>query len=106
MSKQSAVVASGVTPDALTVLRTRFILEWFDKYADRFPFRLFEYHRQLLKSGLFDTYNQWIFGAAKDLNAFQGWTSLHPEDYNKFNGFQKNRVFKLPSGQYYQAASK
>lgn len=106
MKKQTSLVIAGITPDALTALRARFILEWFDKYAHRFPFRLFEYHRQLLRSGMFDAYNQWIFGAARDLNAFQQWTSLHLEEYNKFTGFQRNRVFKLPSGQYYQFASK
>jgi hypothetical protein len=51
---------------------------------------------------MFDAYNQWIFGAAKDLSAFQSWTSLHAEEYNEFDRFQKNRVFKLPSNQNYQ----
>lgn len=99
--KQSATVASGIRPESLIVIRTRFILEWFEKDASRFPFRLFEYHRQLLKAGMFDAYNQWIFGAAKDLSTFQNWTTVHVEEYNQFNNFQKNRVFKLPAGQYY-----
>lgn len=102
MKNQAEVVNSGVSPDALAALRTRFILEWFDKYASRFPFRLFDYHRQLAKEGMFDAYNQWIFGAASDLPAFQQWSANHGEEYNKFNHFQKNRVFKLPEGQYYQ----
>lgn len=104
MKKNESIVASGVTPEALSALRTRFILEWFDKYANKFPFRLFEYHRQLLKAGMYEAYNQWIFGAAKDLSAFQNWTVTHTEEYNSFNGFQKNRIFKLPAGQYYQAS--
>lgn len=106
MKKNESIVASGITPEALSALRTRFVLEWFDKTANKFPFRLFEYHRQLLKAGMFEAYNQWIFGAAKDLSAFQSWTVTHTAEYNAFNGFQKNRIFRLPAGQYYQASGK
>jgi Tfp pilus assembly protein PilF len=102
MRKNASVVASGVTPESLSALRTRFILDWQASNATRFPFRLFDYHQQLLKAGMFDAYNQWIFGIAKDLTAFQVWTTTHTDEYNKFNTFQKNRVFKLPEGQYYQ----
>ncbi|MGB8194814.1 MAG: tetratricopeptide repeat protein [Chitinophagaceae bacterium] len=105
MAKESAQVAQGISPESLTVLRSRFILEWFDKEAGKFPFRLFEYHRQLLKEGMFDAYNQWIFGAAQNLPAFQNWTTAHSTSYNQFTGFQKGRVFKLPVKQYYQTVA-
>lgn len=105
MRKNASVVSSGVTPESLVALRTRFILDWNPAYATRFPYRLFDYHLQLLKAGMFDAYNQWIFGIAKDLAAFQIWTTTHTEEYNKFNTFQKNRVFKLPEGQYYQKSA-
>jgi hypothetical protein len=101
MQNQTKVISGGITPDALSALRTRFILAWFDKESTKFPFRLFDYHKQLAKSGLFDAYNQWIFGAASNLSAFQQWTATHGEEYNRFNTFQKNRVFKLPEGQVY-----
>lgn len=102
MKGQSQVISSGVTPDALAALRARFILQWFDKYATKFPFRLFDYHRQLAREGMFDAYNQWIFGAAQDLSSFQQWCATHAEEYNKFATLQKNRVFKLVEGQFYQ----
>lgn len=101
IKKQQQSVAGGITPESLSALRTRFVLDWFQKNATRFPFRLFDYQQQLLKEGMFDAYNQWIFGAAKDLTAFQNWTTLNAESYNKFATLQKNRVFKLPTGQYY-----
>lgn len=103
MRKNSSAIANGVTPESLVALRTRFILDWNASNSTRFPFRLFDYHLQLLKGGMFDAYNQWIFGIAKDLTAFQVWTTTHTDEYSKFNTFQKNRVFKLPEGQYYQA---
>lgn len=95
------VVDAGITPDALSALRTRFILSWYDKHSGDFPFRLFDYHRQLAKAGMFDAYNQWIFGAASDLSTFQQWTTTHSEEYNKFTAFQKGRVYKVPEGQRY-----
>ncbi|MBA4166343.1 MAG: hypothetical protein H0X41_02135, partial [Chitinophagaceae bacterium] len=102
MKNQAQVVNSGVTPESLSALRTRFLLEWFDKNAANFPFRLFDYQQQLAKAGMFDAYNEWIFGAADNLSAFQQWTVTHGEEYNKFNTFQKNRVFKVPAAENYQ----
>jgi hypothetical protein len=93
--KESGTVNQGITPESLTVLRTRFILDWDNKEASKFPFRLFDYQRQLLKEGMFDAYNQWIFGAVQDLSAFQTWTNTHADEYAKFTNFQKGRVFKL-----------
>jgi hypothetical protein len=60
----------------------------------------------LLKEGLFDAYNEWIFGAVENLPAFQTWSNAHSDEYSRFTNFQKGRIFKLPEGQYYQTASK
>jgi tetratricopeptide (TPR) repeat protein len=105
MTNQSQSVALGVTPESLNILRSKFILEWFEKYGDKYPFRLFEYQRQLLKEGLFDAYDEWAFGTASGLAAFQSWTAQHADDYNRFINFQKGRVFKLPPGQNYRNLS-
>lgn len=101
MQRQASAVAAGVTPDALSALRTRFLLDWFSKYGEKFPYRLFDHYQQLAKEGMFDAYNQWIFAAASNLSAFQQWTATHSEAYEKFTTLQKNRVFKLPANQYY-----
>lgn len=102
LNKQSAIASIGVTPESLTMIRTRFVLNWDKTYAARFPFRLFEYHRQLLKEGLFDAYNQWLFGPVQNLTVYQNWTNNHAEVYKEFTDFQRGRVFKLPAGQSYQ----
>jgi tetratricopeptide (TPR) repeat protein len=104
MADQSSAISLGLTPESLNILRSKFILEWFDKYAGKYPFRLFDYEQQLMKEGLFDAYNQWVFGASMGLAAFQSWTATHTDDYNRFISFQKGRVFKLPPGQYYRAS--
>ena len=86
----------------ITANRSRFILEWFDKYAAKFPFKLFDYQRQLLQEGIFNAYNQWLFGTVENLAAYDTWTKAHDEEYKNFIAFQKTRVFKMPTGQYYQ----
>ena len=84
------------------MIRTRFILDWYKSYATKFPFRLFDYHQQLIKEGMFEAYNQWLFGTVENLPAFDQWTKSNPEAYAKFTTFQKGRVFKMPQGQHYQ----
>lgn len=102
LNDQSSAVSIGITPESLNDLRSKFILEWFDKYAAKYPYRLFDYQQQLMKEGLFDSYNEWIFGTPAGLPAFQSWTAQHAEDYNRFINFQKGRVFKMPPNQHYR----
>jgi hypothetical protein len=78
------------------------VLDWFATNGSKYPFRLFEYQQQLIKEGLFEAYNQWLFGTIENLPAFDQWTRANAEVYNKFTAFQKNRIFKMPAGQYYQ----
>jgi tetratricopeptide (TPR) repeat protein len=106
INTESAAIAQGISAESLTALRTRFVLAWFDKPVIQFPFRLFDYHRQLLKEGMFDAYNQWLFGAAQNLATFKEWSGAHADEYKRFIEFQKGRIFKLPEGQYYQTQIK
>lgn len=101
INRQSTLAGAGLTPETLAMIRTRFILDWFHEIK-RPNFKLFDYHRQLLQEGLFDAYNQWIFGSAQNLSTFQNWINTHPEEYAAFSTFQKSRVFKIPAGEYYQ----
>lgn len=104
LNNQAGITSRGITPEALTMIRTRFILEWYGSGQPRFPYRLFEYHQQMLKSGYFDAYNQWIFGTAANLAAYENWTKTHSAEHQAFTSFQRNRVFKLPARQYYQGS--
>jgi tetratricopeptide (TPR) repeat protein len=102
MNKQASLAEKGINTETLTMIRTRFILDWFENYASKFPFRLFDYQRQLLQEGMFEAYNQWLFGTVENLPAFDTWTKTHSEEYTSFTNFQKGRVFKVPAGQYYK----
>lgn len=100
---QKSITAAGVGPESLSAVRTRFILEWYNNPASsKYPFRLFERHQQMLREGLFDAYNQWLFGGAANLAAFQNWTKTHADEYQAFNKFQRQQLFVMGSGQYYK----
>lgn len=99
--KQTSLANMGVNVETLTMIRTRFILDWYTNWAARFPYRLFDYQRQLLTEGMFDAYNQWLFGPVNNLTAYDAWTKAHPEEYKEFSEFQKTRVFRMPMGQTY-----
>ncbi|MEO7309468.1 MAG: tetratricopeptide repeat protein [Chitinophagaceae bacterium] len=103
LNKQSREAAFGLTPEVLTAIRTRFILEWFSAGASRPAFRLFDYQRQLLQEGLFGAYNQWLFGSVVNTSVYQNWVTTHAEENAEFIKFQRGRIFKMPMGQYYGA---
>ena len=67
MNRQSALASQGINTEILTMIRTRFILDWSNNYKTVFPYRLFEYHQQLLQEGMFEAYNQWVFGSSESL---------------------------------------
>jgi hypothetical protein len=101
MNKQTSIANKGITIESLTMIRSRFILDWYNTYGKRFPFKLFEYHKQLMQEGMFDAYNHWLFGPVDNLAAYDAWTKTHAEAHTAFTNFQKNRVFKIPVNQYY-----
>lgn len=102
MKKQEGLTSRGLTTESLTAIRSRFILDWFATYAAKFPFKLFDYQQQLLREGMFEAYNQWLFGTVENLPAYETWISTNKEAYNTFTTFQRGRVFRMPAGQYYK----
>lgn len=102
MGKQSSLAGKGINTEVLTMIRTRFILDWYSANASRFPLRLFDFQLQLIREGMFNAYNQWLFGPVDNLAAYDNWTRTNSGEYSAFNNFQRSRIFKIPAGQYYQ----
>ena len=103
IKKQAMIASGGINPETLTMIRTRFILDWFQNYGAKYPLRLFEQQRQLLQDGMFEAYNQWLFGTVQNLAAYQNWITTHSSEYSEFSRFQSGRIYKVPAGQYYHA---
>ncbi len=102
MNTQSAELSGGIAIENIIKVRAGFLAYWYKNYASTFPFRLFDYQKQLLESGMFDAYNEWIFSSGVNPDAYQQWVANNKDAYDHFNNFQRGRVFKLPKDQYYQ----
>ena len=102
LKKQAGLSTDGINTESLIAIRTRFVLDWFPASVKKYPYKLFELHHQLLENGLFEAYNQWLFGSVDNMPAYQDWKNSHVAEFNEFNKFQHNRVFKVPTGQYYK----
>ena len=101
LAKQTGVISNGIDPETLIMLRTRFILDWYNFYSFKYPFALFDMQRTLLKEGMFEAYNQWIFGPVASQASYRAWTNLHKTEYDKFMQYQRNHPFKLRPDEYY-----
>lgn len=96
------IITRGVTPETMVMLRTRFVLKWNDFYKFVYPYSLFDYYRQLLKEGLFEAYNQWVFGPAANLDAYKGWVTRHESTMNRLIEYLNNHSLKPSDDEFYQ----
>lgn len=101
MGKQISVVTGGIDPDALIMVRTRFLLDWFNFYGMKYPYALFDFQRNLLQEGMFESYNQWLFGPASNQANYKAWVGLHKQDYEAFQKFQRSHPLKPRPDEYY-----
>lgn len=100
MNKQTGLTAGGINTEVLSMIRSRFIIDWFAT-GNKPAFKLFTYQQQLLKEGLFEAYNQWLFGATENLSAYDNWVKTHSADSEAFTSLQKSRMFRVPANEYY-----
>lgn len=96
-----ATETGNVSPEMITAFRTRFLLNWGNSSANAYPYRLFDFSLQLLRDGLFEAYNQWLFGTIINKSRFDNWVYTHDEEMQNFTQFQKSVLFKMPPEQYY-----
>jgi tetratricopeptide (TPR) repeat protein len=90
-----------ISPEMITAFRARFLLNWANADATTYPYHLFDFHLQLMRDGMFDAYNQWLFGTTINKNKYDNWVYTHDEEMQNFTQFQKNVLFKMPPEQYY-----
>ena len=100
------VISDGITTENLTMVRTRFLMDWHAKYAGVYPFSLFTYQDYLLRNGLFDMYNEWLFGKAESITEYNAWTQFHPVETNLFLEKQKEHPLHPTSTDFYYSRLK
>lgn len=99
---KSAAPLSDDTITSFSNIRTQFIVEWVNNgYAKKYPFRLFDLHRQLVDAKTFNAYNEWLFGDVADADKYQQWKGSHAAEMDQWLNLHNNVIFKIPAGQYY-----
>jgi len=99
--KTKQQVSEGLTIDHIGSIRTRLLMEWMSDNAKLYPYQLFSHWQHMIREGIFEAYNQWLFGASFGADAYQNWQNTHAEEAQKFKEFQQSRIYRQPGGQYY-----
>lgn len=95
------LVSDGITTENLTMLRTRFIIDWSAQYQERYPYSLFRYQEQLITNGHFDAYNQWLWGKVENAQQFAAWTQSFQAEMSSLDSYLKDNPLQLiPSDDY------
>jgi hypothetical protein len=96
------VVSDGNTTENLIMMRTRFIMEWYSMYVDKYPFSLFKYQDKLIRTGHFDIYNEWLFGRVEGTDEFEAWKKFHEGDLERFAQWRLEHPITVV-GEHYNA---
>ena len=102
--KLTPVMADGITTENLTMLRARFIMDWYMQYAQKYPFTLFQRHDEMIRDGYFDIYNQWLFGKAENVPQYEAWNKFHPEAMPEMEAWLKENTFMPTAADCYNTA--
>ena len=95
------VVSDGITTETLTMLRVRFLMDWFTAHDKKYPFSFFSYQEKLIKNGRFDVYSEWIFGHAESATQYSAWNEYHDGDMDRFLKWRPAHLFVPAGGEFY-----
>ncbi len=101
MSNQATQAMLGISAETLSMIRARFIISWFADSTSP-SYKLFDYQKQLLKEGLFEAYNQWLFAPIENVQSYESWIKLNAEEHKQYMKYQSATIFKMPIEQYYR----
>jgi tetratricopeptide (TPR) repeat protein len=99
--KLAPVVTDGITTENLTMLRTRFMMDWTLQHSGKYPFSLFYRQDKMIRDGYFDIYNQWLFGRAENQQQFEAWKQFHPDDLPDFEEWLQDNKYRPAAGDFY-----
>ncbi len=103
LRRAAPVVAGGITTESLTMLRTRFIIDWNERWAGRYPYALFRQEDAMLRAGVFEAYNQQLLGRAEAGSGFEKWMEFHPKAIPDFAAWAAANPFKAVPGEFYNS---
>lgn len=89
MLKCAPAISDGLSTENLIMLRTRFMLAYSKDYSVNYPFTLLSYQDKMLHDGVYDAYNQWLFGAVDNSQEFSLWVKVNNKEYTAFESWRK-----------------
>ncbi len=99
--KLSPIISDGINTENLIMVRTRFLMDWYAQYADRYPFTLFTYQDNMLRNGFFDIYNEWLFAKAQNEQEYTAWNKFHEGAMTQFEAWKAQHPFKPVADDFY-----
>lgn len=72
-----------VTPQSLAEIRAAFIDLYYQEDAEKYPVVLYDYHREMIKAGVFEAYNHYLFQIGHP-DHFENWLSTHQVEFDNF----------------------
>ncbi|MBS1773133.1 MAG: tetratricopeptide repeat protein [Bacteroidetes bacterium] len=99
--KLSPIVSDGINTENLIMLRTRFLIEWFTHYSEKYPFTMFKRMDNMLRNGYFDAYNQWVFGKIDNPQVFEAWKNFHAEALPALEKWLEANPYHPVAGDFY-----
>jgi tetratricopeptide (TPR) repeat protein len=93
--------ADSIGPDELCKVRELFLFYWYsNEPAGIYTNIIFNWHKKLLDSGYFESYNRWIFLKGNE-DAFQSWYYANPEKYGTFTKWFGRNPLKITKDSYF-----
>lgn len=89
MLKSAPAISEGLNTENLIMLRTRFMIAYTKDYSINYPFTLLTYQDKMLHDGVYDAYNQWLFGAVDNSQEFSLWVKVNNKEYTAFETWRK-----------------
>ncbi|MFM7838622.1 MAG: tetratricopeptide repeat protein, partial [Chitinophagaceae bacterium] len=62
LRQELSIFANGITLSSVQQFQETFTRNWFEFYGQRFPFRLFDHYRQMMRMNLMEVYLNWLAG--------------------------------------------
>ncbi len=94
MLQSAPAISDGLNTENLIMLRTRFMLAYAKDYSINYPFTLLSYQDKMLHEGVYDAYNQWLFGAIDNSQAFTLWIKVNNKEYAAFENWRKRNLLQ------------
>lgn len=97
MLEGAPAITDGLNTENLIMLRTRFMIAWYNSFSINYPFTLFTLQNKMLHDGVFDAYNQWLFGASDNSAEFSLWLKTNAKEYGQFESWRKQNPLQPAS---------